>query len=81
MTKQYDNTDSGILYINEKKEKDTQPDYTGKVNQDGRDRRLAGWKKVDKNGKSYLSLQVSDFQNKQEAPAKSGRDDDGDVPF
>lgn len=49
---------SGALFINNKKTKDTHPDRTGRLRIGGRDFYLDGWLKQDKNGKSYLSLSV-----------------------
>ena len=51
---------SGSLFKNDKKTKDAQPDYTGKVNINGREMRLAGWIKTS-GDKSFLSLKVSEF--------------------
>lgn len=70
----------GSLFKNEKKEKESQPDYTGKVMIGGVEKRLAGWKKQTKNGGTFLSLQVSEFQAKQEAPASTPATEE-DMPF
>ena len=37
MSKEYDNTNSGALFRNDRKEKETQPDLRGKINVDGKD--------------------------------------------
>jgi uncharacterized protein (DUF736 family) len=96
MTKQYDNTNRGLLSRNERKEKDTHPDYKGNVNIDGVEYWLDGWMKErnDSSGKKFLSLSVKrkEVQPTQaSAPAKpaakpskpaSGFDDmDDDIPF
>lgn len=94
MSQQYDNTNSGILSRNDRKEKDTHPDFKGQINVAGVDYWLSGWVKErnDKTGK-FFSLSV---QPKQQAPVQqqatarqapkgstgSGFDDmDSDVPF
>ena len=57
----YDNTDSGALFKNDDKvADDNRPNYTGRINVGGVDKRLAAWVKKDRNGKSYMSLKVSD---------------------
>lgn len=66
---EYDNTNRGVLFKNDKKESDKHPDYTGKINFDGKDMRLAAWIKEGQNGK-FMSLTVSEFQQK-EAPKQS----------
>lgn len=65
MAEQYDN--SGALFINDRKEKDNQPDYTGNVVINGEKKRLAGWKKTVKSdpSKTFLSLAISDYQEQQ----------------
>lgn len=68
---------TGALFVNDRKEKDTQPDYTGTITVAGKQYRLAGWKKSGKKG-GYLSLSVSDFQRKSGKPADTGRSTDGD---
>tara|TARA_R100000664_G_scaffold9928_2_gene16508 strand:+ start:1095 stop:1355 length:261 start_codon:yes stop_codon:yes gene_type:complete len=56
----------GSLFVNNYKEKETQPDYKGNiVLQDGTEKEIAGWKKQDKNGKYFLSLHLSDVYIKK----------------
>lgn len=92
----YDNNNSGILARNERKEKDTHPDFTGTINVDGVDYWLSGWTREGKpgsklEGKRYFSLAVkpkeerqAPAQQRRAPPGRSGgqRDDpDSDVPF
>lgn len=80
----YDDTNRGVLFPNDRKQHDKQPDYTGKINIDGKDYRLAGWKKTSRDGsKRFLSLAVSEFQAEQPADYARGApaDFDDDIPF
>ena len=54
-----DKDNSGVLFRNEKKQTDKQPDYTGTVTVMSEKWRLAGWIKKSKAGQTYLSLAVS----------------------
>lgn len=57
---EYNNENRGVLFKNEKKESDRQPDYTGKLNIDGVDKELAAWIQTSQGGKKYLSIRVSE---------------------
>lgn len=80
MPEKYDN--SGVLFVNDRKEKDNQPDYTGNIVMGGVKKRLAGWKKTSKSDPSmtFLSISVSDFQEQKEEPVKQTEEQD-DLPF
>jgi hypothetical protein len=54
-----DKDNSGVLFRNEKKQTEKQPDYTGTVTVMAEKWRLAGWIKKSKAGQTYLSLAVS----------------------
>jgi|TARA_R110000824_G_scaffold37497_6_gene115043 uncharacterized protein (DUF736 family) len=60
--------DHGSLWKNENKEKENQPDYTGKINIGGSIMQLGGWKNTTKAGKQYVSIKVSPVQAKEEMP-------------
>ena len=34
---EYDNTNSGAFFVNDRKQKETHPDYNGKINVEGKD--------------------------------------------
>ena len=88
MPEQYDDTNRGVLFKNDRKETDQQPDYTGKVNVQGEEKRLAGWIRQSKAGKTFLSLSISDPLPPPELRQADGpalpKDDqplDDDIPF
>lgn len=83
MTTKYDN--SGALFKNDRKEKDTHPDYTGSITIDGKEMWLSAWIKSGQKGKFMsLSVKPKEAQQEQRAPAKQQSndfDDGSDVPF
>ena len=62
---QYDNTNRGALFKNDRKEKDSHPDYKGSINVDGVDYWLSAWLKEGQKGK-FFSMSI---QPKEQAPA------------
>ena len=58
MEKQYNNTNRGRLFKNDRKQKETHPDYTGDININGTDYWLSAWKKTSKAGKPFLSISI-----------------------
>lgn len=84
MTQQRDN--SGVLFKNDRKDKDTHPDYTGKATVNGVDLYISAWIKSRAKGK-FMSLAFNIPREKQEASKaalaretpKGGFDDE--IPF
>ena len=66
---------SGALFTNKSKKEDKHPDYTGNINVEGKELQIAGWKKVSKNGTTFLSLSVSEKKEHTEKPKQD------DLPF
>lgn len=84
----FDETNRGVLFLETDKESEKHPDYTGKVNVEGKEYRLAGWKRQSKNGKGFLSLSISEFKKPEDPTDKfegykedSGKIDLKDIPF
>jgi len=78
MPEEYDNTNSGALFKNNQKEKDTQPDMSGVLNVEGTEYRVAAWSNESKKGAKYLSLKLTE---KGEWSKKEEEEEVGDVPF
>jgi hypothetical protein len=78
----YDNTNRGTMGRNKRREKDTHPEFTGKLNVEGRDYWLSGWVK-EKDGEKFFSLSVKPKEEKAPAPARQAAefDDDSGIPF
>jgi hypothetical protein len=77
----YDNTNSGALFRDTEKKSEKAPDYTGKLDVDGREYRIAGWLKDGKRGK-FLSLKISEPRAQQATASNPGGGDlDEEIPF
>lgn len=89
--KKFDDTNSGVLFKNENKEKmkDTKdtsnwPEYQGKINTDGKEYFLSAWvKKSSKTGKMFMSLAVkpAEEQSTKKEPVEFDGNDDDELPF
>lgn len=76
----YDNNNSGALFINEKRTKDTHPHLRGTATVDGVEYWVSCWTKTSQGGKKYQSLA---FTPKDDQPARttSRPATNGDDPF
>ena len=85
MTQQYDNTNRGSLFKNDKKTEDKHPDLSGSINIDGKEYWISGWSKVSKGNSKYISLsvRVKQEQTRQidKPTTKSKPDFDEDLPW
>ena len=56
---EYDNTNSGAIFKNDKKETDSHPDYKGSLNVNGQEFWVSSWINQSKSGTKYMSLKVT----------------------
>lgn len=61
---QYDNTNRGVLFKNDRKEQDNHPDYKGSINIGGQEFWLSAWIKEGQKGK-FMSLSVKPKEDQQ----------------
>lgn len=66
---QYDDTNRGVLFKNDRKASDKHPDYRGSINVNGEEMWLSAWIKEGRSGK-FMSLSVSpkEAQGQQQKP-------------
>ncbi len=79
MSREYDNTNRGVLFKNQDKQEGSNgPDYSGNINVGGQEYFLDAWIKTGKeSGKKFMSLSVKPKRPRSAAPAKSS---DGNGP-
>jgi hypothetical protein len=78
----YDDTNRGALFRNDKKESDRHPDYKGSLNVGGTEYWVSAWIKESKAGQKYMSLAVTAKEAKPETgPEPKGGGFDDEVPF
>jgi hypothetical protein len=80
MSKKYDN--SGIVYVNDRKEKGSHPDRTGTATIDGREYWISGWlKKGDKGPFLSLSFKPKEAETQKRDGGRQRDEDDSSIPF
>jgi hypothetical protein len=55
---QYDDTNRGALFKNNRKTEEKHADYSGALNVNGTDHWISAWLRTDKNGNKFMSLSV-----------------------
>ena len=85
---EYDNTNRGALFRNNRKEQPNHPDYNGTLNVEGVDYYINAWlKESKKDGKKFFSISIKEKGVKapprepDSAPPKNSADLDDDMPF
>jgi uncharacterized protein (DUF736 family) len=72
----YDNTNRGVLFVNDRKTTDKHPDYKGNIHFGTVKMSLSAWKKTSSSGKQFLSISVSEWTDgvrNDEQPAAVAR--------
>lgn len=92
----YDNTNTGVLFRNDKHAKETDPTHKGQANVDGQDWWVSAWvnevKEGERKGQRYFKLafspkgepggqQRAPQQSRQRAQAEPQTPDFEDIPF
>lgn len=78
----YDNTNSGALFVNERRQNEKQPQYTGTLNVEGVEYWLSAWLKKSRDGRGFMSLALTKKETKPttlDPPINFGEDED--IPF
>lgn len=81
---EFDNTNRGTLFKNDKGDNPNRPDYTGKINIAGKEYRLASWVKTGQSGKNFLSLTATEIEQAEkpaEPVAETVAEIADDLPF
>lgn len=82
----FDNTNRGVLFINDQQGNDKRPNYRGSLNVAGVEYNISGWKKLSKKGTTFLSLSIDRKPEIEQAPPvmkpnAPSFDDLADMPF
>jgi hypothetical protein len=81
---EYDKTNRGVLFRNEKKQQDSHADYNGNLNVDGVEYWLNAWIKTSKTGGKFMSLSVKPKGQKEtlrQSTTRAITEMDDDIPF
>lgn len=76
-----DYPNSGALFVNDKADNPARPDFTGNLDVEGTEYRIAAWKKTpNAGGKTFLSLKI-DLKTEQPAGVAAGSNEADDFDF
>ena len=72
----------GAIFKNSKKEKESQPDYQGSINVDGKEKAISLWLSTSKDGKTkYFSVGISEPYKANTAPQTQSKQVIDEPPF
>lgn len=82
---QYDNTNSGSIFKNDKGENEKRPDFKGSINIEGKEYWISGWKRVagensKRAGETFISLKAEAKEQSAPAPKPAAQSLD-DIDF
>lgn len=81
---------TGSLFKNNKKTKDSQPDYSGSCLVNGHEMKIGAWLKTTKKGEKFFSMsfqvpqrspQANGYQQKPHGETYFDKEDESSVPF
>ena len=86
---EYDNTNTGVLFMNDQKKTDKHPSRKGSINIEGKEYWLSGWDRQTSKGDTVsLKVEMKEargaFAKKPPAPApaqEAAFEDDSEIPF
>ena len=79
---EYDNTNRGSLFKNDRKDDAKFPDYKGSLNVDGVEYWISAWIKLSKDGQKFMSLSIKNKNaDASLQPKKKTVYQDEDAPF
>ena len=76
----YDNNMRGVLFKNDRKEKDTHPDYKGSCEINGEEMWMSAWLKNGKNG-TFMSFSFTPKEQPKKQSSPVPTEDFDDIPF
>ena len=75
----YDNTNRGALFRNERRKNDRQPEYTGTIDVEGVEYWMSAWvKEAKSSGKKFFSIALTP---KDEGAQSNSNTNDDEAPF
>lgn len=78
---EYDQTNSGAMFLEEDKEKPNWPDFSGSIDVEGVEYWISGWKKTSKkSGKKFISISIKPKERRRE-PVRSHTDEPPQEPW
>ena len=72
----YEDTNRGVLFKNNKKETENHPDLTGSININGTEHWLNAWTKTSQNGNKFISLSIGKPKEVQKPKEDSSSGED-----